>query len=228
MLEFILVPRDESWLEIGEVAVPLEITVSENNATVEYYPSAEAIVTKLIERFGESVEVLFSDEAISFAVNAFGEFLESYGFSLSPDSEDFYINCKLKCVCGECHPMVRKLTGSEEYNDLTDTDIDGLIGDGYIIYAAVVGNDIVAVANTGEPITEETPREVEIGVDTAEKHRRCGYGRACISALVNELTRLGHTAIYEYASKNTASARLVKGLGGEETSRKFYIVGFME
>ena len=228
MLDFVLVPRDEAWLDGGEVAVPLEVTVSENKATVEYYPSAEALVAKLIERFGESAKTLFSLEAIAFAVRYFGDFLELYGFSVSPDSKDFYINCTLHGVCTESYPAVRRLTGGEGYNDLTDTDIDGLIEDGYIIYAAVVGNDIVAVANTGVPINDETPREVEIGVDTAEKYRRKGYGRACISALVNELSRLGHTAIYEYASKNTASARLIESLGGTVTSRKFYIVGFRE
>ncbi len=227
-LELTLIPRDESWLDGGEVAVPLEVTVSENRATVEYYPSAEAIVMEFVERFGEKAYALLSDEAISFAVNLFTGFLEKYGFSLSPDSEDYYINCTLHAACAESHPEVQRLTGGEGYNDLTDTDIDGLIGEGYIIYAAVIGNDIVAVANTGVPITEDTPHEVEIGVDTAKNYRRNGYGRACISVLVNELSDLGHTAIYEYASKNTASARLIESLGGKVISHKFYIVGFRE
>ncbi len=228
MSELVLALRDESWLESGEVAVPLEITVSENTATIEYYPSAEAIVTKLTERFGGSVDRLFSLEAIDFAVRYFGDYLESYGFSLSPDSYDFYINCTLEGECEKSAPEVRKLNGSEGYNDLTDTDIDGLIAEGYIIYAAVVGNDIAAVANTGVPINGDTPREVEIGVDTAKKYRRMGYGRACISALVSELAGLGYTPVYEYASRNTASGELVKSLGGKEISRKFYIVGFRE
>ena len=226
MLEITLIPRDEAWLHSGEVAVPLEIVFSENAVEIQYYPSAKPIVDEFLEKFGASVDSLFSADAVSWANKSFGDFLEPYGFELSPDSESVYLNYTIGKSNGDAPDFVRRIIGNESYNDLTDTDIGGLADAGYIIYAAVVGDDIVALANTGVPITADTEHEVEIGVDTAKEHRRQGYGRACITALVNELSKMGYTAIYECAENNSASVGLIKSLGGELVFRKFYIVGF--
>ncbi len=228
VLELNLMPRDEAWLYEGEVAVPLEITLWGNEAVIEYYPSAKPILDEFLKRFGKDAQTLFSDDAVCWVCDCFDDFLEQHEFGLSPDSEEIYLNHRLSCVGGEVPDFVRRIAGNEGYNDLTDTDIDGLTEAGYIIYAAVIGNDIVALANTGVPITDDTEHEVEIGVDTAENHRRRSYGKACVTALVNELSRLGHTAIYECAAGNDASVGLIKSLGGELVSRKFYIVGFKE
>lgn len=217
--------RDESWLDSGEVAVPLEITARADAVDVLYYPSAKSLVTEFLERFGEDESSLFSRDAILWATENFGAFLDECGFELSPDSYDHYINFALHTTTAKSSPDVRRLCGGEGYDDLTDTDIDGLLSEGYIVYAAVVDNKIVAVANTGEPIDGEA-REIEIGVDTAEKYRRRGYAKACVSALCAELSRLGHTAIYECASGNAASIRLAESLGGKPIYKKYYIVGF--
>ena len=222
------VERDESWLYGGEVAVPLEITVRDAVVTVCYYPTAKTLVAEFLRLFGADDFALFSRDAVLWATEKFGAFLHEYDFELSPDSYDYYINYALAAPRAKQHPIVRRLHGGEDFDDLTDTDIDGLIAGGYIVYAAVVDNKIVAVANTGEPITEETPREVEIGVDTAEDYRRHGYGKACVGALASELARFGHTAIYECASGNTASIRLAESLDGEVVCRKYYIVGFAD
>ena len=227
-LNISLEERDESWLEGGEVAVPLEITACGDDVRVLYYPSAKALVDELLCRFGADADALFSRDAITWATEKFGAFLEARGFELSPDANDYYVNFALEAKSYARAESVCRLCGDEEYEDLTDTDIDGLLSGGYIVYAAVVDNKIVAVANTGEPIDGDTAREVEIGVDTAEEYRRCGYGKACISALVGELSRLGHTAIYECASGNTASMRLAEGLGGTVIYKKYYVVGFGE
>lgn len=220
--------RDEDWLHDSDadVAVPFEMTVCAGEAVIEYYPSAEGIVDEYLRLFGESEQTLLSCGAVDWANRAFEAFLEGFGFLLSPDSNDFYVNYRLRCApCGK-NPAVRRLDGTEGYRDLTDTDVEGLCNSGYIIYAAVEGNNIVAVANTGVPITEDAPREVEIGVDTAEDYRRRGYGRACVCALVNELSSRGHEAIYECASGNTASVGLIESLCGEALYKKLYFVGF--
>ncbi len=222
-----LVERDESWLDGGEVAVPLEITANDDGVTAWYYPSAKSLVSEFLERFGEGEATLFSRDAVLWATEKFGAFLNEYGFELSPDSYDYYVNFALGVKQATASPDVRRLCGGEGFVDLTDTDIDGLLSGGYIVYAAVVDNKIVAVANTGET-TDGEARDIEIGVDTAEKYRRHGYARACVSALASELSRLGHTAIYECASNNTASIRLAEGLGGVALYKKYYVVGFGE
>ncbi len=222
------IERDEAWLDGGEVAVPIEITVRDDVAEIEYYPSAKGIVHEFVRLFGESEDTLFSREARAFATKTFGTFLAERGFELSPDSENYYINFALPSFEVTVQPNICRLDGTEEYDDLTDTDINGLVSESYIIYAAVVDNKIVSLANTGEPIDEDTPEAVEIGVDTAEDYRRRGLGKACVLALVGELSRLGHTAIYECASGNTVSVRLAESLGGTVVYKKYYIVGFTD
>ena len=219
---------DEAWLDGGEVAVPIEITVRDGEALIEYYPSAKDIVCEFVRLYGENEDTLFSREAISFATEKFGAFLTQRGFELSPDSGDYYINFALPSCDTAAPPNVCRIDGTQELDDLTDTDVDGLVSGGYIIYAAVVDKKIVSLANTGEPIGEDTPRAVEIGVDTAEDYRRRGLGKACVLSLVSELSRLGHTAIYECASGNTASIRLAESLGGTVVYKKYYAVGFLD
>ena len=227
-LEIKYVARDEAWLDGGEVAVPLEITVRDFVAEVEYYPSVKDILDEFVSLYGENEDTLFSREAIAFAAESFGAFLDAHGFEMSPDSEDYYVNYTLPACCEKTHPSVCRLDGTEAYDDLTETDIGGLISDGYIAYAAVVDNKIAALANTGEPIDTDTPKTVEIGVDTAEEYRKRGLGKACVLALVSELSRLGHTAMYECASGNTASIRLAESVGGQIAYKKYYAVGFAE
>lgn len=222
--------RDEAWLHDSDadVAVPFEMTVYGNEAVIEYYPSAHDTVCEYVARFGEGVELLLSREAIEWGASEFGTFLEQYGFCLSPDSADYYMNYALKASESVHEAPVQRIFGDEEFNDLTDTDIKGLCEEGYIVYAAVVDGNIVAVANTGEPINENTKACVEIGVDTASEHRRKGYARACAAALIRELHDLGYRATYECASGNEASVRLVKSLGGSEQYKKLYFVGFRD
>lgn len=211
-----------------EVAVPFELSLEGEELTVDVYPSLRPVAEEFLTLFGESEATLFSRESVAWICDKIGAFLESRGYFLSPDCQDYYINyqlsgqndCQMKAVC--------RLTGREGYIDLTDTDIEGLLAGGYIIYAAVVDGKIVAVSNTGEPIADDTPHGVEIGVDTAEKYRRMGYGRACVAALVRELNQCGHAAIYECASGNSASIALAKSMGGVEISKKIYIVGFQD
>jgi len=229
-LETVKIITDEAWLrdENAEVAVPFEFTVMVGRAECRVYPSAQDLTDEFLHTFGTTEETLLSRDAVVWLNERFDRFLAEYGFSLSPDSEDYYIGYILTDSCEAVMPEVCRLDGSENYTDLTDTDIDGLIECGYIIYAAVVDGKIVAVANTGEPVTEDTPREVEIGVDTAEKYRRRGYGSACVNALVRELERLGHIALYECASGNAASLKLAERLGGVSKYKKLYIVGFKD
>ncbi len=219
---------DGAWLhdENAEVAVPFELTARGGEVICRCYPEAEGLTDELFARFGESEDTLFSDGAAMWMTEKFDTFLADYGFELSPDSGDYYINYRLSDVQCEIGDGIVRIYGDEGYEDLTDTDVQGFAEYGFIMYAAVVDGKIVAIANTGEPICDDTPEAVEIGVDTAEKYRRKGYGKACIAALVKELKALGHTAIYECASKNTASVKLIESLGGELCAKKMYAVGF--
>lgn len=229
-MKITLICRDESWLydKNADVAVPFELVSDAEGVSVQYYPAARAIVDEFVRVFGENEDSILSKSAVVWACEHFGAFLAEHGFSLSPDSEDYYINYTLPDKKLQISADVRRLTGEEAYLDLTETDISGLCGDGYIVYAAVVDNKIVAVANTGEPIFDDTSEAVEIGVDTAEAYRGRGLAKSCAAALISELAKLGHSAFYECASGNTASIALAKSLGGTASCKKIYIVGFRD
>ena len=220
------IERDESWLldENAEVAVPLEVCFDGETAEALYYPSAESVFDELVRLFGDA---LFSEEAIKWACDGFGEILSRYGFVLSPDSEDYYNVYALSADGFDAVNGIVRLDGNEGYTDLTETDIKGLSEDGYVLYGAVADGKIVAIANTCEPVGD-TACEVEVGVDTASEYRRMGYGRACVGALIRELCERGHTPVYECASKNTASAALAKSFDGRIIRKKIYIVGFRD
>ncbi len=222
--------RDESWLydENSDVAVPFELTADESEAVLWYYPCVKPLADEFVRIFGESSDTLFSEESATWACERLGAFLAEHGFTLSPDSEDFYNVYGLSLTECEIFPEVHRLTGDENYADLTETDIKGLYEDGYILYGAVREGKIVAVANTCEPVTSDSPKEVEIGVDTAHEYRRMGFGKACVGALIRELTEKGHTVIYECASANKASAALAESFGGRILRKKIYIVGFRD
>lgn len=220
--------RDESWLHGGEVAVPLEITYRDGVADIEYYPAALGLVTEFAKLYGESEQTMFSRAATEWLAQHFEDFLASHGFSMSPDSEDYYTVYTLTPSDVVGADNIVRLQSPCEYNDLTDTDIDGLLDEGYIVYAAVIDESIAALANTGVPIDADSPEEIEIGVDTAEAYRRRGLGAACVRALTNELCRMGHTVTYECASGNAASVGLAESVGGKVTAKKIYIVGFSD
>ena len=220
--------RDESWLDGTDVAVPLEITFSCGTANIEYYPAAEDIVSEFVKLYGAEERTMLSSSAMQWLNGKFDEFLGKYGFSISPDSAEYYICYRLEPRCLDMPDCVMKLSSVSEYNDLTDTDIEGLINGGYIIYAAIVDGNIAALANTGVPIAEHSPEEIEIGVDTAQAYRKRGLGKACVASLTNELYRMGHTVTYECASRNIASVKLAESVGGEVSAKKIYIVGFAD
>ena len=161
-MKITLTCRDESWLhdDNADVAVPFELVSDAEGVTVQYYPAAQDIVDEFVRIFGENEASILSKSAAMWACEHFGAFLADHGFSLSPDSEDYYINYTLPAEKCEISAEVHRLTGEETYFDLTETDISGLCGDGYIVYAAVVDNKITAVANTGEPILDDTPEAV--------------------------------------------------------------------
>ncbi len=220
--------RDEAWLDGGEVAVPLEITYRDGVADIEYYPAALNLVNEFISLYGESEQTMFSHGSMKWLAEHFEAFFESRGFSMSPDSEDYYTVYTLPLTDAPTADNIMRLKSPCEYNDLTDTDIDGLLNEGYIIYTAVINESIAALANTGVPIDADSPNEIEIGVDTAAAYRRRGLGAACVRALTNELCRMGHVVTYECASGNAASVGLAESVGGKVTAKKIYIVGFAE
>ncbi len=218
--------REESWLEGGEVAVPLEIAFHDGVADIEYYPAAEQIVREFTSLYGESEQAMFAPDATAWLAERFETFLDAHGFSISPDCEDYYTVYTLTPSDAPTDERIIRLQSPRKYSDLTETDIDGLLDGGYIIYAAIVDGNIAALANTGVPVDSDSPEEIEIGVDTAEDYRRRGLGAACVRALTNELCRMGHTVTYECASGNTASVKLAESVGGRITAKKIYIVGF--
>lgn len=81
-----------------------------------------------------------------------------------------------------------------------------------IVYGVVVGNEIASCALAHRAgIMEDVV--CDVGVETASAHRRRGYAKATVSALVNTFTDRGGEARYACSPDNEASIATARSIG---------------
>lgn len=220
--------EEEALMLEGEfdIAVPFSFAVYEEDGEPEIrvYPSLRPLAEEFLEKFADAP---FSDAAIAWAREAFGTFLEKNGFEVGEESEDYFINYRLKPVDGDAVQTTTLPLGyDEELLNLTDYDINTMIEYGHLCCGTVVDGKIVSAACTNQPVFDDTEDcEVEIGVETVPDYAGHGYGRSNVAALTSRLASRGCTALYECASKNLPSKKLIESLDGEEYAKNYYVVG---
>ncbi|MBM4038029.1 MAG: GNAT family N-acetyltransferase [Planctomycetes bacterium] len=123
---------------------------------------------------------------------------------------DFACNAELlrRHRCGDCRrltddslPIAR---GLEDYPSHCFPD--------GIVYGVVDGGRVVSFANAHRPGVMED-RVADLGVITAPGHRRRGYAKTCVSAVVEHITRTGGEARYGCAPDNVASIATARSVG---------------
>ncbi len=221
--------EDEALVLSGEfdISVPFSLSFQcgQNEPDVRVYPSLRGLAEEYLTLF--SPDSLFSDEAIAWAKAKFGAFFIKNEFELSDDSDDYYINYRLRSVDERfIMDSTRIFKGDEEAQNLTDYDLEQLVNLGHMCSITVVEDKIVSAASTNAPLEQGLALgEIEIGVETASGFGGKGYGKSTVAALAMELARRGCTALYECAAGNKESVGLITSLGGVEYARNFYIVG---
>ncbi len=81
-----------------------------------------------------------------------------------------------------------------------------------IVYAVIVDGRAVSIACAHRSGLMED-RVADLGVDTAEAHRRRGYAKTAVSAVVEHMTRTGGEAFYTCRPDNHASVATARSVG---------------
>jgi len=81
-----------------------------------------------------------------------------------------------------------------------------------LVFGVVEGGQVVSVAYAHRTGLMED-QVADLGVETAERHRRCGYAQTVVSAVVTEITRSGGEAVYFCGSDNLASMATARSVG---------------
>lgn len=97
-----------------------------------------------------------------------------------------------------------------EYDCLIDVDVDALEA-GCLAFATVIDGTIVSIASEN-PYREEE-NTVNIGVETAEEHKKKGYGASNVAAITYYLLDTGMTVEYTVDNENEVSIRLAERVG---------------
>jgi hypothetical protein len=97
-----------------------------------------------------------------------------------------------------------------EYDCLIDVDVDALEA-GCLAFATVIDGTIVSIASENPYREEEST--VNIGVETAEEHKKKGYGASNVAAITYYLLDTGMTVEYTVDNENEVSIRLAERVG---------------
>ncbi len=220
---------DEALVLSGEfdISIPFSFAFYKGctDPDIKVYPSLRSHAEEFLSRFDG--DALFTDGAVSWAKEHFGSFLLDLGFELGEESDDYFINYRIEKPNTDfvlCSTQPMGCVG--ELENLTGYDFDALWSFGHMCFATVIDGKIVSAACTNSPVEDGvTFGAIEIGVETAPMYEGKGFGRSNAAALAAALASRGCTALYECASKNTASVRLIERLGGVEYAKNYYIVG---
>jgi rod shape-determining protein MreC len=167
-------------------------------------------------------DVKVGDKVVSSGVGS----IYPEGFEIGEEADDYFVNYRLENAGGVVRPDTRQMGETGALENLTGHDIDALEQFGHLCFATVTDGKIVSAACTNSPVFDDTEGDdIEIGVETAPGYEGRGCGRSNVAALSAALRARGCTALYECASKNIASMKLVQALGGREYARNYYIVG---
>jgi ribosomal protein S18 acetylase RimI-like enzyme len=81
-------------------------------------------------------------------------------------------------------------------------------------------NEVVASAG----LNWQSPRFAEISVNTRPQHRRRGWGRSVVAAMVQHVLSTGRTPIYVVSEDNEASIGLAEAVGFVDTSTREWMI----
>lgn len=95
----------------------------------------------------------------------------------------------------------------------------------FIIRSQTEGGQVVASAG----LNWQSRYFADIAVNTDPSHRRQGWGRSVVAAMVQHLLESGRTPLYVVAAGNTASMQLAESVGFVDTGvRRFILQGTLK
>ncbi len=198
-----------SEIENGyDILWPISIELKDGALTATV---SEEFADKVDFLDGMTEQTLSSEETIDRLISLIDEVCERNGYEINYGKNRIYkmtrredVNKSLILDSSEV------LMPEGEYESLIDVDVDALEA-GCLAFATVLDGTIVSIAS--ENPYREDENVVNIGVETAEEHKKKGYGASNVAALTYYLLDTGMTVEYTVDNENEVSIRLAEKIG---------------
>ncbi len=197
-------------------AVPVEIFVpAVGEAEVLTYSVCEREARAWEEKFKGR---LLSEESLEELHCVFETVVKKHGLSRVPNEnewmKEYVFNSDMQLPKSDCGIKVHMISSNAvlaKICELSGCDIE-IADDGEdVIFAVLDEGRMLAYAGMND--VKYSDNSVEISVETAPEHRRCGYGSACVMALTEHLIKKGMTVRYKCSLENTESSALAEKCG---------------
>ena len=219
-------PKHEKMMLDGRLEYALGIDV--------HFENGESIITALPRFKKEAREFekhfdgrYFSREAHEWVLSNIGAALADFGYFPNRSSRRLTRSFILRTppeISGDAI-----LLDAPPAQSALFLEFDELIRRGHLIAAKLEDGVCVSCAYTDVPIPQKAADAglcVEIGVETAPRFRRNGYGSKAVRILCAELCARGFKPLYITGENNTASKKLARSLGFEPIARDYYCILF--
>lgn len=203
-------------LELGDVAVPLEIyrNLVSDVTDMTVYARFSELAGRLRLRFDTD---LLSPEAIQYAQDALTDGMRPLDFLPSPDTDnridEFILRSDDPFPSFPTQPQTRILRVPEDMQSLRNCTSQEIIldGEGDVCAVSVEGHRIVACAAINDTVFEDGA--LEVSVECVPERRNEGRATACVAALTRELLNQGYAVRYHCRSRNDVSRHIAQKLG---------------
>ena len=224
---FVFAEKDEAPLVRHlNAVVPVSFACVGERVIASAYPRIRSDIAAFTEKYC-SYDTLFSDEALAELDSLLRPHLAAWGYKPSAFPARYGIS--LVQDDADAVPLSPILSGTVRItgdmcrmNNLTSMKPGDCAARG--AYAHVVGGELVCIASVNR--VSGADRCVEIGVECAPEHRRCGYASSCVCALTRMLCGEGKVVLYRHYHTNTGSAVVAKSAGFVPQGRFFSYTSF--
>ena len=202
----------------GEIAVPMEIYLpaeaTESEITV--YPRFEPLARRLEKAYRGR---LFTEDAVSFVLDALHAPMEAGGFEPSPDIRrtirEFSLTNAASLRTDVILPDTRLIREGEALPPLPAALTQPPEAEDAPFALQTADGQIVACAALNDCMADEAGAEVH--VECAPGWRGRGYAASCTACLAKHLLSAGETVLYRVWEQNRASLRVAEKVGFQET-----------
>lgn len=191
-----------------EILWPIDLVLKDGSLTATV---CEEIADGIAFLDGMTEAELASEETVDRLISLIDEKCEQNGYEINYGKNRIYkmtrredVNKAL--ILDSSEPLIPE----GEYESLIDIDVPALEA-GCLAFATVLDGTIVSIASENPYRKEENT--VNIGVETAEEHKKNGYGASNVASLAYYLLDTGMTVEYTVDNENETSIRLAERVG---------------
>ncbi len=222
--------NDKKILKAGYPAiVPFLMEEYKGEVDIEVYSSLKKQAKSFLEEFNGH---LFSKRALDYISSSLDSYIEENGYTRDKKGATlYYYSYEIKdpslldtsSIRSDTHRLFDLFEEIQtgKLKNRTTFKLGELLEKSLESFVTVCNGEVVSIATVNE--TLDKTRMLEVTVETAVAHRRCGYAISNVEALASHILSNGGFAAYCCRSSNTKSAKIAERAGFERVGR-FYAV----